>query len=265
MIEITKKPMTPSDNFLAHDTVKWILENADGGFFIITAPSGMQNDLAENYKTPDTAIYDYAVNVSPYSYYVLEDFADYNPDAKFLFILNMQISLGNDNSMLLFNMSRDWLKKIKKTWFFFMTKETEYRLSTFAFDIYAHVLLKAHFSLELADENDIGRHPAVERIVDVEKSRETLERYKEKDMEVKLMSLPLDGTPDYQLLSAALILSDIAKLHKICAEYGEALKLLEYIKAIRIKILGAEHPDTVTSLNEITLINSLLSIFDKHD
>lgn len=247
--------MPEPNNIKAHETMEWILANAYTGFFIVTAPPSMQNELAIHYKTPFTAIYDYNTNVSSYSYYVLSNFAETNPEAKYLFILNMQISLETDIDMLIFNMSRDLLEKKKKAWFFFMTAETEYRLSTFAFDIYSHVLLKAHFSLTPVNETSLRLNPIVEKTVDTDKARETLERYK--DIEAKLLSLPLDGTPDYQLLSAAMTLTDISELYIKCADYNKAYNIMERIKTIRVNILGTEHPDTIKSIKEIASIYTL--------
>ena len=256
--------MAVSDDLEAHETINWIMKNADSGFFIITAPIGVQNELALYYKTPDTAIFDYAENVSSYSYSALSDFSDANPGVKFLFILNMQLALDNDESMLLFNMSRDLLKKKKKAWFFFMTTEAEYRLSTFAFDIYSHVLQKVYFTEASVNDINIRRIPFIEKNENMKKSREALKRYNE--MEAKLMSLSLDETPDYRLLSAAIALSDISKLHIECAEYEEALEILKFINAIRSKILGCDHPDTIKSYDEMQkAMRGLKIIKDKTD
>jgi len=46
-----------ADNRESYETVSWILDNADTGFFIVTAPHNMQRNLAELYKTSKVEIY----------------------------------------------------------------------------------------------------------------------------------------------------------------------------------------------------------------
>ena len=237
------------DNHEAYETISWIMDNADSGFFIVTAPHNMQRGLAELYETSKVKIYDYAQNASPYSYSKLNSWAESNMEADFFFVLNMQLALRNENDMLSFNLCRDMLSKKNKAWLFFMTKDLEYRLSTFAFDFYSYVRLKAHFLPEKDVESSNQIIIGLTKPVNIVKAREALARYK--DLEEKLVSLPLDGTPDNQLITAATTLTNIAELYINCTEYDNALRFLELVKEIREKIRGKWHPDTAATYNDI--------------
>jgi len=240
------------DNTEAYGIVRWILDNADTGFFIITAPHRQQRQIAEIHTSPRVACYDYSSHGERYSYHALSEWADTNQDTDILFILNMQVALQEDKNLADFNLSRDMLARKDKTWVFFMTKDTEYRLSTFAHDIYSYVRMKAHFQAE--EENE----PKELQILDfhdrqsVQKIKAMLEQYKE--LEERLMLLSLQDTSDSRLLSAANTLADIAKLYSDCAEYDDSFRLYKKELQIREKTLGKEHPNTATTYNNIALV-----------
>ena len=231
-----------ADNQEAYETLSWILDNANGGFFIVTAPHSMQVRLAERYKTCRSAVFDYVGRTSWFSFAELAAWAGKNHEADFYFILNMQLALRDENEMLAFNMSRDMISKIDKSWIFFMTKDLENRLSTFAYDIYSFVMLKAHFLPEAEDGQEKLAPMAISVSPNISVARDALARYK--DLEERLDGLPLEGTPDKQLLSAAITLSNIAKLYINCMEYDNALRLLDKARQIRERIHGPWHPDT---------------------
>ena len=237
------------DNNDSYEAFRWIMENADEGFFIVTAPHVMQHELAELYKPPAVAVYDYSQNASPYSYPELSSWVESRPDAKFLFILDMQLALRDENDMLSFNMSRDMLSGKNKAWLFFMTKDLEYRLSTHACDAYSYVKLKIHFLPNSAADAARPKNIMFDKPIGSAMPKETLARYK--GMEGQLMALPLDGTPGKQLLSAGISLSIIAGLHNACAEYADAFNLYHRVKEIREKTIGTRHPDTAATYNDI--------------
>ena len=238
----------------AHRKLRWILDNADAGFFIVTAPHWQQRRIADLYKSPRIACYDYSPGGEAYSYYALSDWADAHRDADALFVLNMQVALQQEKNLVDFNMSRDMLAQKDRAWFFFMSKDAEHRLSTFAHDIYSYVRMKAHFQ---AEEESAPKEPEMwdshDRL-NVQRATAMLEQYKE--LEARHMSLSLNDTPDSQLLSAAMTLSDIAELYKNCAKYDDSLRLYDKILQIRKKALGDEHLDTATAYNEIAVVCS---------
>ena len=238
------------DNLEAYETISWILDNADAGFFIVTAPSRMQQEIAEQYKTNNVGVYDFASSPLGYSYAKLRVWVKAHQEMKVFFILNMQLALQTTQDMLNFNMSRDVLAKEKKIWLFFMTKDTDDRLATFAYDIYSYVRQKAHFKLEKDD--DFERPQNIPYGTSSFDAKERLMRYAE--LEKQLMSLSLDGAESRQLLAAALSLSNIAQLYKDCTEYEKALELFERVKDIREKALGVDHTDTATAYNDMAEI-----------
>jgi tetratricopeptide (TPR) repeat protein len=238
------------DNSEAHSIVRWILDNADTGMFIITAPHQQQRKLADFYKSSRIAEYDYASHGEAYSYNALSEWVNTQQDADVLFILNMQVALRENKNLADFNMSRDMLARKEKSWVFFMTKDLQYRLSTFAHDIYSYVRMKAHFQAE--EESDSEELQDFHDRQNVQKIKAMLEQYKA--MEAQLMSLSLHDTPDNQLLSAAVTLTNIAELYRDCAEYGRSFELCKKTLQIREKVLGKENPDTATAYNNLAEI-----------
>jgi len=246
-------PQRKIDNSEAFFALSWIISDADKGFYIITAPSHMQKDIAKRYKTQRVVEYDFSQNNEGYSYEALSVWADEQPEGTdVLFLLNMQTALRDEKAMAAFNMSRDLLAKKKKIWFFFMDKGLEYQLSTFAYDVYAYVRQKIHFEAELNEEFEgkqllefDGRH-------NISRTQETLKR--NKDLEERYMSLPIEGTSSNQLLSAAMALTNMARLYDDCAEYDDALRLLLKVKVIRERVLEEGHPDIAETYNNTAFV-----------
>jgi len=253
--------MTP-DNWEAYETVMWMISHADMGFFIVTAPHEMQRGIAELYVAIDKAVYDYAEKASSWSYPELSAWEESHPDTDVLFILNMQLALKDEKDILSFNLCRDMLSAKQRVWVFFMTKDLENRLSTFAFDFYSFVRLKAHFE---PDEIDmpVGRlfFDGFDRLFNFYESKEALARYKE--LEEEYTSLSLVDAPDDQLTAAAISLSNISDLHKNCAEYAEALTLLDIVKSIKVKLYGSNHIYTASTYGKIAEICSMQGNFAK--
>ena len=245
--------MIQADDHEANETIRWILDNADMGFFIVTASPTKQREIANLYKTSRVVIYDYMDEERPYSYYRLSAWAESNTEAEVFFVLNMQLVLQNENDMTSFNMSRDMLANEHKIWFFFMNRDTDNRLSKFAYDIYSYVRQKARFLEEGSIETRLPELVSDDELYDRRKIKDALARYKE--LEEQYMALSLDDTPKNQLLSAAVSLSNISRLCKNNAEYDNALKLLERIKEIRERVLGTEHQDTASTYNNIAYIH----------
>ena len=242
------------DNTEAFFALSWIISDADKGLYIVVAPSHMQKDIAIRYKTQRVGVYDFA-QVDGYSYTNINAWVDSRPEGTdILFLLNMQVALRDKEAMAAFNMSRDLLAKKKKIWIFFMDKDLEYQISTFAYDVYAYVRQKIYFEAELDEDFDgkqilefDGRHNVLQ-------IQETLTR--SMDLEGRYMSLPIEGTATNQLLSAAMALTNIAVLYNDCAEYDNALILLMKVKEIREQVLKIDHPDIAGTYNTIAVIYS---------
>jgi len=246
--------MTPIDNSEAYETINWILDNSDMGFFIVTAPANMQRDIAELYVSAGAAILDFAQKEGPFSGAALAAWAKSCGDIRVMFILNMQAALNEESDMLSFNMNRDVLANERKIWFFFMTREMEYRLSVFAYDVYSYVRLKIHFKPEKTYDAVNQTAQVTNNAVEVKGVRESLKRYSK--LEKQLMALSPEKAPGNHLLSAALTLTNIAQLYMDCADFDDALRLFERVRQMRERVLGAEHPDIAAVYNNISLAYS---------
>ena len=246
----------------AYDDFTWILDNADMGFFIVTAPHDMQREIAAHYISYNAAIYDYAENDSAWSYPELSAWEESHPESNFLFVLNLQLALQNEKDMLSFNLCRDMLSAKQRIWVFFMTKDLDYRLSTFAFDFYSYVRLMAHFEADEVDLHSLRLNfDGFDRMFNFDDSKEALERYKE--LEEHYTSLSLANTPEDQLSIAAITLTNISDLYKNCAEYGKALDLLDLVRRINKKLYGSMHANTAFTYKKIGEVCDLQGYFDK--
>jgi len=247
--------MSKINNSEAYGTLSWILDNAHSGFYLVAASPYMQRKIAALYETEQVAIYDYLQESKSYSYPELSAWTDLHQDKNAFFILNMQRAFANEKGliseehMLNFNMSRDVLANKRKVWIFFMTEEAEDRLSKFAYDIYSYVSQKVRFLDEEEVNFEGGQLLEFEERHNFTKIKEMLTRYAE--LEEEYMALSLEDTPQEKLLSSAIALINIAKLYKDCADYENAIRLLERVKSIHEKVLGKEHPDTATTYNNI--------------
>ena len=242
--------MTPVDNSEAYETISWILDNADRGFFLVTAPAPMQRKIAALYKTSRAEVFDFSLIAESYSSSLLTAWAHANPEAEVLFVLNMQAALSDEKDMQSFNMSRETLAKERRIWLFFMTEDMDARLSVFAFDIYSRIMLKARFQAEEGNGGDAAQRTApADRAYNIADIRDAIKR--QARLEKQLMALSMEDTPRDQLLSSALTLTAIAKLYTDCADYEKALLLLERVRGIREQALGDRHPDTAAAYNDV--------------
>ncbi|MDR0307616.1 MAG: tetratricopeptide repeat protein [Chitinispirillales bacterium] len=246
--------MLPSLNNESFKTLSWILENAQKGFYLYTASTQMQRYVAEHFRKPNVAVYDYSRDNAPFSFGVLAQWAMHQ-DAKIFFIINMQVALREDNDIVNFNLSRDLLSDINGIWIFGMTPDTDNRLSRIAYDLYSFIRIQTHFEDE-GIENElpvpiISDIPSGKYYDSYEEAFEQMQRYE--DLRDELMALPLDSEPN-RLLAAAVTLNNIAELYTNYGRYDDALILLTQILTIREKTLGEGHPDTITAYNNIGLV-----------
>jgi tetratricopeptide (TPR) repeat protein len=249
------------DNSEAYARVSWVVENGDRGFFFVTAQPAQQRKLAKLYETTNSAIYDCAVVGKPFSYAHLSGWAEENAERNIYFIINMDVALRDEEKIGALNMSRDMLMNTGKMWFFCMTANLAERISDFARDFYSYVRMKIRFQAEEQEEFEGKNIMDVEEHHNVAQIKETLERYK--DLEARYMAMSFEKNTENELLSAAVALSDIAVLYRKCAEYDNALTLLEWIKEIREKILGEQNPDTAQTYSDIGFIYEDLGDYSK--
>ena len=252
--------MTPIvQNAESYRLMRWVFDNADKGFYVITASPDTQRRVAAFFGDRGTAVYDYSKNNSPYSYGMLAQWA-IRQNARILFVLNMQIALREKDDMLNLNLSRDFLTEIKRIWVFAMTPDTDELLSRTAMDFYSFVRIQAHFEDERGNEDDAEKHEIRNLLIiggdirnggyygSYEEAAQQMERYG--DLRDELIGLPMDAGPD-RMLTAAITLENIADLYERYGKYDDALELLERVKDIREEFLSEEHADTATVYHKI--------------
>ncbi|MCL2225004.1 MAG: tetratricopeptide repeat protein [Defluviitaleaceae bacterium] len=260
-------------NAEAHWQMRDILETANRGFYIITAPPLMQPDIAAQYLSlPPTAqdkniaMYNYAENTAPFSFGTLSKWVEENDSAGVYFLLNMQLAfpLEDEDAMYQLNMCRDLLASHNKVWFFFMSRELEKRLNLTALDFYDYVRVKVHFEGEEHTAPQLGLLDSFDDSTDFipeETAKALLTQYG--DMEKELMALPLEGTDENQLRSAANTLTNIANVYEESGQYQYALQLYEKVKSIHEVLFCEDHPETAASYSNIAAMYDELGNHEK--
>jgi tetratricopeptide (TPR) repeat protein len=255
--------VTPSAlNSESFNTLRWVLENAERGFYLYTASFQMQRRVAEHFRTPNIAVYDYSLNNAPFSFGVLAQWA-MSQKAKVFFIINMQLALRDDKDIINFNLSRDLLSNFNCIWVFGMTQDADNHFSKIAYDLYSFIRIHAPFADEgIENEQSVQiaiEHPSGNYYDSYKEAVEQMERYSTLCNE--LMALLLDSETD-RLLAAAITLENIAELYRNYGRYDDALRLLQRILAIREKVLGIEHPDTAATYNNIAFVREKM-VYEK--
>ena len=210
-----------ANNIEAYGKLGWILDNARSGFYFFTAVPAMQKKVARLYaENPRVAVFDYSGREKPYSYAELGRWAE-QQEADVFFVINLQVALRDINSIYNLNLSRDMLADMKRVWWFGMTPDLHDRLIKHAPDFESYVSMRAHFvdetppEIERKEETFPGT-PATQLKVDAYQ-----------DLEKKLMSIDIESVQEYQLLSTAATLSNIATAYLENGNYDHALVLFE--------------------------------------
>ncbi|MCL2747640.1 MAG: tetratricopeptide repeat protein [Oscillospiraceae bacterium] len=247
-------PSPAEQDALARDTLQWIMDSAEDGFYLLIAPLKLQRVEAERYAE-SAAVYDYDNTRRPedyigrpFSFGELARWADGQTRNK-LFVLNVQAVLQTENDFLNLNLSRDMLARMGKVWVFGATALMDDKLARTAMDFYAYVRLQAKFP-EQPEALTIGaRFPESRLFNSSEEARRMIATYGE--LEERLLAEDTEGLEDKQRLSIAATLENIAGAYFDCGQYDHALRLLERVRCIREKELGTEHPDTIKTYNKI--------------
>ena len=138
------------DNTAAYQTVGWILDHSDNGFFSLIASEAMQRRVVGFYKNSNVAVYDYLSRQEEYTFQALEDWIASQPDKDAYFLLNFQRALSDEEVLKRLNFSRDMLWKLNKNIIFCMTKGADDLLNGKAYDFYSYMKLVVVFQDELA-------------------------------------------------------------------------------------------------------------------
>ena len=225
----------------AYQTIGWILNHSEDGFFFLIAPDKVQQEAVARYSDSNIAIYDYKKEQNyRYSFKVVEEFIGANNNAAAYFLLNLQLALQEDADIQRLNFSRDMLERLKKNIIFCVTPQTDDNLAKRAYDFYSYIKLRLFFQEEVVkgagnDEEYRLQTPGgfdlstgVDDVAEIDFTR-----------------------PAAYLLSQAISFSNQAKELTAEFRFRDALFFLQRVLAIREKVLGREHPDTATTYNNI--------------
>ena len=239
------------DNTAAYQTVGWILDHSDNGFFSLIASEAMQRRVVGFYKNSNVAVYDYLSRQEEYTFQALEDWIASQPDKDAYFLLNFQRALSDEEVLKRLNFSRDMLWKLNKNIIFCMTKGADDLLNGKAYDFYSYMKLVVVFQDELAAMREA---PPIKDMMGQpqggdESPEPVIENYGQ--------------WPEERQLAYAISLSNQAELLTRKCRYADARRLLEAVLSIRTAVLGGEHPDTARTYDRIAGVYRAQGWYDK--
>ena len=269
-------------NTEAYQSLGWILNHSEDGFFFLVATERMQQEIAARYVVSNVAIYDYKHESKHYFFNKLEKWLNNQDDVKTYFILNLQLALQEKDDIERLNFSRDMIARLRKNFIFCMTQTADDALAINAYDFYSYVKLRIFFQDEAfenpeepeallprpidkstgihnADEIDFEKPEAVnlsQAISLVNQSDQLCNEFRYRDAlsclsKARLIRSKLLGEehPD-----TAVAYQKTANVYKNLYQFKEALEWYRKALTIREKVLGKEHPDTVSTNNSIAAI-----------
>ncbi|MCR5825707.1 MAG: tetratricopeptide repeat protein, partial [Oscillospiraceae bacterium] len=229
------------DNVFGYESLTWIIEQSEDGLYVATATPRMQREIASHYSSADVCVYDYSTDVKPFTFSVPARLFRDNPDKRAYFLLNVQLSLLDENGqfddVLLerLNFCRDMFAREKKSVVFFMTEEAARQLNRKAYDFHSYIRLFLDFEDDSPDEAVLIKLP------------ETLP-----DRSVGVAPPEIDfGKPRNALLAQAIALRNRAKQFFGDGRYRDAETLLRGALDIRERLLDKEHPDVAAALHAL--------------
>lgn len=228
------------DNTSAYQTIGWILDHSDDGFFSLIASESMQSQVAALYKDSNVAVYDYLLQQDEYTFQALKDWICAHPDKNAYFLLNFQRALLGDQILTRLNFSRDMLRKLNKNIIFCMTRTADDLLNKGAYDFYSYIKLVIVFQDEFVGSL---KDQAFD---DIPAGFQRLE-----ECNTQLDIEPYEQWPEEKQLAYAISLSNRAEAFIQECRYSDARRLLETALNIKTAVLGAEHPSTGTSCNNL--------------
>ena len=203
------------DNTAAYQTVGWILDHSDNGFFSLIASEAMQRRVVGFYKNSNVAVYDYLSRQEEYTFQALEDWIASQPDKDAYFLLNFQRALSDEEVLKRLNFSRDMLWKLNKNIIFCMTKGADDLLNGKAYDFYSYMKLVVVFQDELA---------AMREVLPVE---DVMEQSQGGDESPEPLIENYGQWPEEKQLAYAISLANQAELLTRKCRYADARRLLE--------------------------------------
>lgn len=138
-------------NASSYETLEWIVEHSDSGFFALIASEPMQSHVIQRFKRFNVAICDYRLYPGEYKFSTLEDWIADQPDKDAYFLLNFQRSLSGESAVKRLNFSRDMLARLNKNIIFCMTQDADNLLNREAYDLYSYIKIVVVFQDEEPD------------------------------------------------------------------------------------------------------------------
>ena len=228
------------DNISAYQTLGWILNHSDSGFFSLIESESMQSWVVSFYQDSNIAVYDYLVQQEEYTFQALEDWISSQPDKNAYFLLNFQRAISQEQILTRLNFSWDMLRKLDKNIIFCMTKSADDLLNRSAYDFYSYIKLVVVFQDEFAKTSEQQTfHDAVPASLRQEKCNQQL------DIE------PYGQWSEEKQLAYAISLSNRAEALIQECRYSDARYLIETALNIKAAIWGAEHPSIADTCNNI--------------
>ncbi|MBR3460290.1 MAG: tetratricopeptide repeat protein, partial [Clostridia bacterium] len=239
------------DNVMGYETLSWIIDSSQRGFFAVTASPAMQRVILSHYNYSSILIFDYSKKKHPFDYSKLskELSKKKNKDIRTCFIFNFQLAVDTEDDLIRLNHSRDMLAGENKNLVFFMDENTYRKINLKARDFFSYFQLK----LEFEDEGvlPIGKEDFDFNYIGAQ-GTDTAE------------PIAIDfNKPKEELLARAIALSNRATALENNGEYAKAKAALEAVVKIRERLLGEEHPDTATSYNNIALVYAAKGEYDR--
>lgn len=228
------------DNISAYQTIGWIINHSENGFFSLIASASMQSRVAAIYHGPNVAVYDYRLQQEEYSFQRLEAWISAQPDKSAYFLLNFQQALSGEQTLSRLNFSRDMLWSLNKNIVFCMTKSADDLLCRTAYDFYSYIKLSVVFEDEFVETPE--QRSFIEVVVIPQREGE----YKE-----QLELEPYEQWSEEKQLAYAISLSNQAEVFQREFRYSDARYLLETALNIKKSIWGDEHPSTGIAYNNI--------------
>jgi tetratricopeptide (TPR) repeat protein len=256
--ELTENLFLDASNIEALSDLRWILSNADDGFYMITANPSVQQKVFQYLSNEDIAIYDYSkTNERSYSYGIIEQWAASNSEKSVYAIINLQLALPEDKDIKNLNLSRDMLSRHNRIWIFGTTEDSRYRILKLAPDFYSFVRVKPHF---IEDDNSVlQKYARIGSYDDLpfataQEAQEFLKAYEVMENEYLSLDINSNMLSREKILSSSLTLENIAKAYVNLGNYHKAMLCLQKSLIIREKFLGEDHPDTAAAYSNIATI-----------
>ena len=258
----------------AYETLGWIINESEKGFFLLIADEAVQSEISEIYSDGNIGVYDYKENPGTYSFQKIADYVEKNKDLKTFLILNFQFSLQTEQDLKRLNFSRDMLAALEKNLIFVITPYGDELLVKGAYDFYSFFKARLSFendkeevinnkfkSLEnmmiLPDEDEIAKLDNKQKLdlsytlLDRGRKAAKAAAYDESIQSIEMAIKILQGIFETDHLELAKSYNVLGCVYEKLGEYKKAMFYLEKALMIREKAYGEEHPEVATSCNNI--------------